>query len=754
MKIEFVENSLVLYHAGNAVLKFNSAPLLKDSCGQTINFNTNDSTVPFSLSACSEDGSVRYKRNISINKKLLSVSLMLEFLKGKEITFFCDSFENPWKNIVYKWLPNLCPEEGQVAGDHCFRSPAIILHDGNTLLSIMPDLDILGIEREKLMTLLRQEKSSLQRTGMFMELLRQDDGTHKMSIGYADYECTPHVYYNLTGRRILFPEKYRIKCAYDILVSEEKDIDGATSFLWDRYAARYKNRLIPQKLPFVRYAEPAFTNLPRTGEFIEFMIADGKTSCGIFRPNPSASDLCEYFSIPGKCVWFSAWFNNLRTAFGLKYYSSKNLLPESRTWNIRADMMKELILGAPDFLGKGPAPAIYHFTSGEWWCGVPRLGGGRDIFDLTASAETARWMLLWYRLLEKDGRLLERVSRTADFFCELQADDGSFPTFISKDGQISGLLSHSGQSGILSLLLCEMYRISKDKNLLDKIIKSCNFYISSIIPESKFHDFENFFSCSEKPVGFMDIRTDIQPQNSLCLQWIADTLLNAYEFTGEAKYLDYGTRCLNRLSLYQQVWNPPYISLYTFGGFGVMNTDGEWNDTRQVLFSDTYFKAYRLSGKKEYFERGVAALRAGCALICHPANYDINPLMFNGHPDGMAPENFAHPGNDGRALISSYDWGTGAIMTMAAISEINYGNVYVDFSHKQVFGIDCLEASAEFKHDIALLKIRNPAPFKRTVKILFNCNGEIYEKFYEHGANCMRAISFDCLFPQREFTEF
>ena len=754
MEIEFVENSLVLYHAGNAVLKLNSAPLLKDSGGLVINFDAHDSTVPFSLSACSENGAVRYVRKISINKKLLSVSLTLEFLKEKEITFFCDSFENPWKNIVYKWLPNLCPEEGQVAGDHCFRSPAIILHDGNTLLAIMPDLDVLGIEREKLMTLLRQEKSSLQRTGMFMDLLRQDDGTHKMSIGYADYECTPHVYYTLTGRKILFPEKYRIKCAYDILISDEKDIDSAASFLWDRYAARYKNRLIPQKLPFVRYAEPACKNLPKTGEFIEFMIADGKTSCGIFRPSPGVSELCEYFGIPKKCVWFSAWFNNLRTAFGLKYYSSKNLLPESQVWNMRAGMMKELIVGAPDFLGKGPTPAIYHFAAGEWWCGVPRLGGGRDIFDLTASAETARWMLLWYRLLEKDDRLLERASRTADFFCKIQADDGSFPAFISKDGQISGLLKNSGQSGILSLLLCEMYRISKDKNLLDKIIKSCNFYISSIIPESKFHDFENFFSCSEKTLDFKDIRTGIQPQNSLCLQWITDTLLNAYDFTGESKYLDYGTRCLNRLALYQQIWNPPFISLFTFGGFGVMNTDGEWNDTRQVLFSDTYFKAYRLSGKKEYFERGVAALRAGCALICHPANYDINPLMFNGYPDGMAPENFAHTGRDGRSIISSYDWGTGAIMTMAAINEIRYGNIYVDFSNKQVFGIDCLEASPEFMHDSVVLKIRNPSPFKRTVKILFNCKGEIYEKFYEHGANCMRTISFDCLFPQREFTEF
>jgi hypothetical protein len=678
MKIKLVKNCYALHHNGCTVLKFNSAPLLKDSEGRDMKFKIQDSASPLSFSALSKDGFVRYERKISIHENLLSVSLEIEFLKEAEITLFCDRLESPWKKTVYKWLPNLCPKEGQVAGDHCFRSPAIILHDGNTLLSVMPDLDVLGTEREKLLKLLKQEKSDLKRTGMFMDLLVQTDGTHKMSIGYADYECANHVYYLLTGRKIMFPEKYRIKCAYDILVSDEKDIDSATSFMWERYASQYKGSILPQKLPFAKYAEPACINLPKTGEYIEFTCPDGKKSCGILRESAAKHDLPmdAYFGIPQKSLWFSAWFNNLRTAFGLKYYSSRNMLPESEAWDTRADKIKELILNAPDFLGRGPSPAAYMVLSGEWWCGVPRLGGGKDIFDLTASAETAKWMLLWYRHLEKDGRLLERASKMADFFCELQEEDGSFPTFVGKDGRISDLLRHSGQSGILSLLLCELYHIKKDQKLLDKIIKACEFYISGIIPESKFHDFENFFSCSEKPLDFMDSRTGIQSQNNLCLQWITDTLLNTYEFTGNSKYLDYGIRCLNRLSLYQQVWNPPYISLYTFGGFGVMNTDGEWNDTRQVLFSDTYFKAYRLTGKKEYFERGAAALRAGCALICHPLNSDVNPLKFNGHPDGMSPENFAHTGQDGRTMISSFDWGTGAVITMSAIVEINYGNIY------------------------------------------------------------------------------
>jgi hypothetical protein len=40
-----------------------------------------------------------------------------------------------------------------------------------------------------------------------------------------------------------------------------------------------------------------------------------------------------------------------------------------------------------------------------------------------------------------------------------------------------------------------------------------------------------------------------------------------------------------------------------------MNADGEWNDARQSLFAPLYLEYYAATGEREYFERGVAALR-------------------------------------------------------------------------------------------------------------------------------------------------
>ncbi|MFX1390491.1 MAG: hypothetical protein ACFE9Z_10540 [Promethearchaeota archaeon] len=57
-----------------------------------------------------------------------------------------------------------------------------------------------------------------------------------------------------------------------------------------------------------------------------------------------------------------------------------------------------------------------------------------------------------------------------------------------------------------------------------------------------------------------------------------------HKITREDKYLVLGERTLAILSLFQQVWNMPYISINTFGGFGVQNADAELNDARQALF--------------------------------------------------------------------------------------------------------------------------------------------------------------------------
>ena len=63
--------------------------------------------------------------------------------------------------------------------------------------------------------------------------------------------------------------------------------------------------------------------------------------------------------------------------------------------------------------------------------------------------------------------------------------------------------------------------------------------------------------------------------------------LELWQRTREELWLEHGAHLLNILSLYQQVWNPVHLPGHLFGGFGVMNTDGEWNDGRQARFVST-----------------------------------------------------------------------------------------------------------------------------------------------------------------------
>jgi hypothetical protein len=51
------------------------------------------------------------------------------------------------------------------------------------------------------------------------------------------------------------------------------------------------------------------------------------------------------------------------------------------------------------------------------------------------------------------------------------------------------------------------------------------------------------------------------------------------------------------------------------GVFGVMNTDGEWNDSRETLFAGLVLESHKETGETAYLERGIAALKAGFVMM-------------------------------------------------------------------------------------------------------------------------------------------
>ncbi len=111
---------------------------------------------------------------------------------------------------------------------------------------------------------------------------------------------------------------------------------------------------------------------------------------------------------------------------------------------------------------------------------------------------------------------------------------------------------------------------------------------------------------------------------------------------GTGRYLEKGESLLDYLLLYQQCWTNPLLEGLTgpamlLGGFTTQNSDAEWSDARQSQCGNILLDYYRATGKTEYLERGVAALRA---------QFPISPS-----------ENWAHSGYGGKAGVSSFHWG-------------------------------------------------------------------------------------------------
>lgn len=153
--------------------------------------------------------------------------------------------------------------------------------------------------------------------------------------------------------------------------------------------------------------------------------------------------------------------------------------------------------------------------------------------------------------------------------------------------------------------------------------------------------------------------------------WTAQALLEVYLDTKDKKYLEWGQRTLDELLMTQASWKPSFFPINTFGGFGVMNADGEWNDSRQSLFAELIIKYGEILNEKEYFERGVAALKASFIMMYCPENPETKAQwekrwpFFDEDDFGFMMENFGHVGmvdseHLGIGEFTIYDWGNGA----------------------------------------------------------------------------------------------
>ena len=107
------------------------------------------------------------------------------------------------------------------------------------------------------------------------------------------------------------------------------------------------------------------------------------------------------------------------------------------------------------------------------------------------------------------------------------------------------------------------------------------------------------------------------------------------------------------------------------GGFGVMNSDAEWNDARGSLFAEIILQYGELLGMAEYYERGISALKSSFVMMYCPENprtkeqWEKTWPFFGPEDYGFTMENYGHNGRTspeglGMGEFTIYDWGNGA----------------------------------------------------------------------------------------------
>ncbi len=647
------------------------------------------------------------------------------------ITFPLDFSPDFW------WAPHLAPRAGDCIAQHVFRSPALIAAKGSDVLVIVPDLDICGSNPE---------------TPWFMDV---DAPQRTLALGMSKTTIPEHVRYAKTGGMTFAPGEVSLGffwTAYRDAATPLNPWRRVSQFLWDRYARTLYVQGQPLTVPLDRYVEHVYTWAFDTwadAVWQEFEIDGKRVGAPAFivnvteSPNyPGEVNLREFLS-----VWNQAWFSSLRGASGLYRYAKRT---GDETLRAKANLTKEFALAAP--MTDGIFPGVYRtemtkvaidgkeysrslgWETGYWTNSnrTPRERGVTDAwYHILDASFTALLMLRWYDELEADPRLLAYSRTYAERLLSLQDEQGFFPAWLHPEThEPSDMLRQSPETSMSVTFLLKLASITGDERYRAAALRAMDAVLVEIVPNGRWEDFETYWSCSgwgkEEFYGRRIDRNGLYKQCSFSMFWTAEALLDCYRLTGEQRYLEWGRRTLDELSMVQQSWQPPFIYIPALGGFGVMNFDGEWNDSRQCLFAELFMEYYRETGEAALFERGIAALKSSFVMMYCPENPQAKALWekvwpFFGPEDyGFTMENYGHTGyttpeGGGIGEFTIYDWGNGAAAEARNRIWDHFGDLYVDRKRGQAFGIDSVVATIEGN----TCHITDQSGMDRTLKVVF-----------------------------------
>jgi hypothetical protein len=590
----------------------------------------------------------------------------------------------------FHWSPHLTPTDETVIDQHCFRSPALIIASDNRSLVLVPDLDILKMNPP---------------VRWYMDL---DAEKNLLSLGLSESEVQRGLFFKRRPGAVYPAGSIEIGF-YIFISSDNSELENPwrkpLAFLWERWGRDLFEAGQPLGSELTPYVEHTYNWAFDTwGKSIwqEFEWQGKKVGAPVFIVNVTQSP-----NYPGeinerefRSIWNQAWFSSLRSASGLYRFARRT---ENEDLLQKALLTKELALAAPRNQGffdtviatememKDIGGKKYKRSRGwetAFWgnsdrnpvnrpSGKPRIrDAGIAPYHILDMSWTALLMLRWYEELEKDSRLLEYAETYAQSLLPLQDEWGYFPAWLDKTTlQPLGILDRSPETSLSVTFLLKLSEITGDRAYKEAAMKAMKAVIRDIIPVGRWEDFETYWSSSSYGndflIGKKVTRNNMFKQCNFSMFWTAEALYETFHFTQNREYLVLGQRVLDELLMTQASWQPPYMYVNVLGGFGVMNADGEWLDSRESLFAELIVLYGIELGHEEYIQRGLAALRSSFVMMYCPENPKTRQQWEKRHPFfgpedyGFTMENYGHGGvtsrdGEGMGVFTIYDWGNGA----------------------------------------------------------------------------------------------
>lgn len=603
--------------------------------------------------------------------------------------------------------PHLRPQADLVIGQHSMRSPVLAVQKGAAYVALIPDL----LYHRTHGNYGPESSPAHFAPSLDFDIANRLVDAPLLGFGWRNTEWVYSVYgveegYYCRDRGETAPSQ-PVQVAYDLLLrtnaSEYSVVSDTQKFLWAYVGHRYFEQ---SRLPQTQPADHAFVETWSLWEDrYDTRIVDGRL-CGAVRTDRE---------FPPD-VMFMSWFNALRTSYGLY---SQGRQQGNEELMAKGEATLNLLLSAPTQNGAFPTIAGFRPHGFEWFASHKNFANqmywGPTSFNTFDMSWAAYWVLRWYEDLVPDERAVTFARSYGGFLLDQQLPSGAIPSWIAQGNlSIDPHLRESAQTAASVLFLAELVRATGEDRYLVAAQHAGRFIVQECLFAQRWDDYEVYYSNVPKSEGATDPISGQSAQNTLSMHFAAAGFLTLFQLTGDRMWLVNGERILDYALQYQAVWPAPFLSQYTYGGFSAQNTDQEWLDARQSQVGITLLDYARETGRSDYAERGIVALRSAYATMASPSAEIINPRYFDHFVTGSGNENYAHNPYDLPTTpvpTPHFDWGTGAAAAGFAEARNRFGDIWVDGQRGKAYGIDNVYVESMILHDDSLsLQISSPSP--------------------------------------------